>query len=161
MITHSGRALVDPYIVFDKVGLAKGMRVADLGCGRTGHFVFPAAKIVGGMGIVYAVDVVKNVLENISSMARDEGYDNVRAVWSDIEKFGKTPTDSGSSEVQVALLCEEILNLTKHLQKHPHDFTSKRGLICMISKRRKLLSYLEKNDRDRYKSIIEKLKLRK
>ncbi|MEK7680775.1 MAG: methyltransferase domain-containing protein [Patescibacteria group bacterium] len=90
-MTHSGTALVDPYKIFDKITLSPGKRVADLGCGRTGHFVFPAAKTVGERGIVYAVDVVKDVLESIKSMARDEGYDNVHVVWSDIELRGKTP----------------------------------------------------------------------
>jgi len=76
-----------------------------------------------------------------------------------MEKFGKTPTDSGSSEVQVALLCEEILNLTKHLQKHPHDFTSKRGLILKVAGRKKMLRYLKKNSVVRYNKIVRELGL--
>lgn len=93
---HSGKALVDPNIVFEKISLSAGMRVADLGCGRTGHFVFPAAKVVGEKGVVYAVEIVKNILENIKSRVRSDGFDNVQTIWSDIEKVGKTPIPASS-----------------------------------------------------------------
>ena len=69
--------------------------------------------------------------------------------------------DTGSPEVQVALLSEEIQQLLKHLKKHPKDFHSKRGLLKMVSKRRKLLSYLKKEDIKRYNSIIRKIGLKK
>ena len=95
-MAHSGTALIDPYKIFERISLSEGKRVADLGCGRTGHFVFPAVKIVGDKGIVYAVDVVKNILESIKSMARSEGYDNIQTVWSDIELPGKTPIPDNS-----------------------------------------------------------------
>ena len=99
MITHSGRALVDPYIVFDKVGLAKGMRVADLGCGRVGHFVFPAARIVGETGIIYAVDILEEVLKNIASNIRSYGLDNIEPVWANIEKYGQVPVPMNTIDV--------------------------------------------------------------
>lgn len=95
-MSHSGTALIDPYKIFERISLSAGQRVADLGCGRTGHFVFPAVKVVGDKGVVYAVDVVKNILESIKSMARSEGFDNVQTVWSDIEMLGKTPIPEGS-----------------------------------------------------------------
>ena len=105
-MTHSGTALIDPYKIFERVSLSEGKRVADLGCGRTGHFVFPAIKIVGDKGVVYAVDVVKNILESIKSMARSEGYDNVQTVWSDIEIPGKTPIPDNSLD---AAFCVNVL----------------------------------------------------
>lgn len=95
-MSHSGVSLLDPYLVFEKIGLAEGMRVADFGCGRTGHFVFSAARIVGEKGIVYAVDVMKDVLESLASRIRSEGYDNVQTIWSDIELPGKTAIPAGS-----------------------------------------------------------------
>lgn len=95
-MTHSGTALIDPYKIFAKIDLGPGMRVADLGCGRTGHFVFAASQVIGDKGIVYAVDVIKNVLESVKSMAKTEGCDNVRTVWSDIELIGKTPIPDNS-----------------------------------------------------------------
>jgi ubiquinone/menaquinone biosynthesis C-methylase UbiE len=98
-MAHTGTALIDPYKIFEKISLSAGKRVADLGCGRTGHFVFPAVKIVGDTGVVYAVDVVKNILESIKSLARSGGFDNIQTVWSDIELPGKTPIPTGSLDV--------------------------------------------------------------
>jgi len=76
-----------------------------------------------------------------------------------IKKFGKHEKDTGSPEVQIAILTEEILNLTKHLQKHPHDYNSKRGLILKIAHRKKLLKYLERKSIERYKEIKKILKI--
>src|SRR3989338_2287181 len=95
-MSHVGTALVDPYKIFEKISLKEGMRVADLGCGRTGHFVFPAAHVIGDNGIVYAVDVMKDVLENVKSRARFEGFDNVQAIWSDVELPGRAPIPNKS-----------------------------------------------------------------
>ncbi len=89
-MSHAGLALIDPHVIFEKIGLGKGMRVADLGCGRTGHFVFSASRQVQETGVVYAVDILKEVLENIKSRIRSEGYDNVQTIWSNIEMVGKT-----------------------------------------------------------------------
>ena len=95
-MTHSGGALIDPEQIFKKIALGPGMHVADLGCGRTGHFVFPASKAVGDTGVVYAVEIVKNILESIKSRCRSEGYVNVQTVWSDIEKEKATPIPDNS-----------------------------------------------------------------
>jgi len=69
--------------------------------------------------------------------------------------------DTGSAEVQVALLSEEIKELLLHLKKHPKDIHSRRGLLKMVSKRRKLLAYLKKESIRRYNSIVEKIGLKK
>jgi small subunit ribosomal protein S15 len=69
--------------------------------------------------------------------------------------------DTGSSEVQIALLTEEIKQLLSHLKKSPKDLHSKRGLLKMISKRRKLLKYLQNEDEKRYDSIIKKLEIKR
>ena len=69
--------------------------------------------------------------------------------------------DTGSAEVQIALLSEEIKQLLLHLKKHPKDIHSKRGLLKMVSKRRKLLAYLKKESQRRYNSIIKKIGLKK
>ncbi len=99
MITHSGTALIDPNKVLSQVGLDKGMRVADLGCGRVGHFVFPAARLVGDTGVVYAVDILEEVLQNIASNVRSYGFDNIQTVWANIEDVGQVPIPSGSIDV--------------------------------------------------------------
>ena len=69
--------------------------------------------------------------------------------------------DTGSPEVQVAILTERINQLTAHLKVHPHDFHSRRGMQMMIGKRRRLLDYLAKKDIERYRALIAKLGLRK
>ncbi len=76
-------------------------------------------------------------------------------------KYKLHDTDTGSSEVQVALLSEEIKRLLSHLKKNTKDFHSKKGLLKMVSKRRSLLSYLKGEDVRRYNSIIKKIGLKK
>ena len=78
-----------------------------------------------------------------------------------VKQFGKTEKDTGATEVQIAILTEEINNLTEHLKQHIHDFHSKRGLQMMVGKRRSLLDYLKKTDVVSYRNTIEALGLRK
>ena len=78
-----------------------------------------------------------------------------------IEKTKTHQTDSGSAEVQVGILTEEIEQLTKHLKKHSKDNHSRRGLLGMVSKRKRMLSYLQETNEKRYNSLIKKLGLKK
>ncbi|MNZ89426.1 30S ribosomal protein S15 [compost metagenome] len=78
-----------------------------------------------------------------------------------IETHKKHDTDTGSPEVQVAILTENIVNLTQHLREHKKDHHSRRGLLKMVGQRRKLLAYLKNNDVKRYSALIEKLGLRR
>ncbi len=78
-----------------------------------------------------------------------------------IKAFATNSGDTGSPEVQIALLTAKIENLVSHLKTNPKDIHSRRGLLGVISKRRRLLSYLQKKAEDRYKEIIKKLKLTK
>jgi small subunit ribosomal protein S15 len=78
-----------------------------------------------------------------------------------IKKYKIHDFDTGSPEVQIALLTEEIRRLLLHLKKHPKDFHSKRGLLKMVGKRRRLLSYLKEEDEKRYNSLIKKIGLKK
>jgi small subunit ribosomal protein S15 len=78
-----------------------------------------------------------------------------------IKSFGRDEKDTGSSEVQIALLTERINELTEHLKVHKKDNHSRRGLLQMVGKRRNLLNYLSKNDLPKYREIVEKLNLRK
>lgn len=78
-----------------------------------------------------------------------------------IETHKKHGTDTGSPEVQIAILTENILNLTEHLRIHNKDHHSRRGLLKMVGQRRKLLVYLKNNDVSRYSALIEKLGLRR
>ena len=78
-----------------------------------------------------------------------------------VKEFARDKKDTGSAEVQIAILTEEIKELTEHLKVHIHDYHSKRGLLRMVGKRRKLLDYLKENDVVSYRNLIEKLNIRK
>jgi small subunit ribosomal protein S15 len=78
-----------------------------------------------------------------------------------IAAYGRTPQDTGSPEVQVAILTERINELTEHLKVNAKDHHSRRGLLKMVGKRRALLEYLKKDDIDAYRALIERLGLRK
>ncbi len=76
-------------------------------------------------------------------------------------KYGRSGSDTGSAEVQVALLTERINELTEHLRTHTKDHHSRRGLLKMVGKRRRLLRYLEHSDLERYRSLVSELGLRR
>lgn len=78
-----------------------------------------------------------------------------------IATYGKTPEDTGSPEVQIALLTARISDLTEHLKTHKKDHHSRRGLLKMVGQRRGLLDYLKSKDIERYRALIEKLGIRK
>jgi small subunit ribosomal protein S15 len=78
-----------------------------------------------------------------------------------VEKFGKAPGDTGAAEVQIALLTERINELTEHLRSHGKDHHSRRGLLMMVGKRRRLLNYLQRKDLEGYRALIRELGLRR
>ena len=78
-----------------------------------------------------------------------------------LQEYATKPNDTGSPEVQVAILTERINNLTEHFKSHHKDNHSRRGLLMMVGKRRSLLDYLTKKDINRYRAIVAKLGLRK
>ena len=78
-----------------------------------------------------------------------------------IKDFGSNETDSGSSDVQVAILTEIIKNLTEHLKTHKKDFGSRRGLLSMVGQRRNLLKYIKNKNENSYSDLIKKLGLRR
>ncbi len=77
-----------------------------------------------------------------------------------IKKFRVHDTDTGSSQVQIAILTEEIKELTEHLKQHKHDYSSRRGLLKKVGERRKLLKYLQKENEVQFRELAEKLKLK-
>ena len=78
-----------------------------------------------------------------------------------VQKFGKSESDTGSPEVQIALLTRRINDLTEHLREHRHDHHSRRGLLMLVGRRRRFLNYLQKNDLEGYRSLIRELGLRR
>ena len=78
-----------------------------------------------------------------------------------VEKFGASAADTGKTEVQVALLTERINQLTEHLRAHRKDHHSRRGLLMLVGQRRRLLNYLQRDDLERYRSLVKELGLRR
>ena len=78
-----------------------------------------------------------------------------------VEKFGRSEGDTGSVEVQVAMLTEQINALTEHLKANKHDYSSNRGLLKMVGRRRKMMEYLKRTDVNRYRDLVKRLGLRK
>jgi small subunit ribosomal protein S15 len=78
-----------------------------------------------------------------------------------MKDFATQANDTGSPEVQVAVLTERITNLTEHLKLHRKDFASRRGLLMMVGRRRRLLDYLRRKEQSRYQTLIERLRLRR
>ncbi|KKQ62219.1 MAG: rRNA (Adenine-N6-)-methyltransferase [Parcubacteria group bacterium GW2011_GWE2_38_18] len=95
-----GNVLLDVNLILGKAQIGENMKVATLGCGSSGHFVFPAAQLVGKKkGIVYAVDILKTVLERVTRLAKQDNYSNVVPIWSDLEIFNATKIEAGSLDV--------------------------------------------------------------
>lgn len=78
-----------------------------------------------------------------------------------VAEFGENPKDTGRTEVQIALLTERITQLTEHFKTHKQDHNSRRGLLQLVGQRRRLLDYLAKNDLEKYRSLIQRLGIRK
>lgn len=78
-----------------------------------------------------------------------------------ISEYGSSPQDTGSPEVQIAMLTRRISDLTEHLKSHKHDHHSRRGLLILVGQRRRLLQYLQRTDIARYRAIIERLGIRR
>jgi small subunit ribosomal protein S15 len=78
-----------------------------------------------------------------------------------VAKFGQSPTDTGRTEVQVAMLTERINELTGHLRTHRKDHHSRRGLLMLVGRRRRFLNYLQRSDLERYRALVRELGLRR
>jgi small subunit ribosomal protein S15 len=78
-----------------------------------------------------------------------------------VERFGKDSTDTGATEVQIALLTRRINHLNEHLREHKHDYHSRRGLLMLVGRRRRFLQYLQRKDLEGYRSLIRELGLRR
>jgi ubiquinone/menaquinone biosynthesis C-methylase UbiE len=105
-VLRSGTELINPFRLLERVGIRKNWHVADMGCGSTGHFVIPAAQLVGPDGKVYAVDIRRDFLEHIDRLSRHDQFFNIQTVWADMDVYGSTRIDPGTLD-----LCLLINNL--------------------------------------------------
>lgn len=118
--------------VFKKLDLTEGMTVADLGCGNLGYFAMSAARIVGRKGTVYAVDILKSVLNSVGNLARQQGFDNVKIIWSNLEIVGATKIPVAS--VDIALLHNVLFQSTDDAMvlKEAARLTKRGGKLMII-----------------------------
>ena len=138
---HSGNELLDPYVLFEQAQLQPGMHMADFGCGRTGHIVFPAAKIIGEDGIIYAVDVLKDVLENIEKRAKMEAFVNIHTIWSNVELVGKTGIPDKTLDI---VFCVNVMSQsTNHgaILEEASRLLKDKGRIAVVDWTKKGLSF--------------------
>lgn len=98
--------------IFERIGIVSDHHVADLGCGAKGHFTFPMAALVGNRGVVYAIDILKSVLQSIERESRLLGFKNIKTVWANFEKFGATKIPD--SELDTALLANNLFQSRNH-----------------------------------------------
>ena len=123
MVIATGRALLDPYVSLTHAGLKDGMSYADLGAGALGHFIFPAVKLEGENGTVFAVDIMKSALEAIRSRAREAGITHLNMVWGDIERPGGVKITPGSLQVV------SLVNMGHQLKKGSEPLREARRLL--------------------------------
>ncbi len=113
----TGRALIDPFNALEKAGIREEMRVADFGVGAVGHFLFPAAQLVGPKGHVYGVDVLPAVLQANQSRAKLSAVNNVELVWGDFERAGGSRLPDASMDMIVLVNVMHVVNKTTTLQE--------------------------------------------
>lgn len=124
MVVPTGRALLDPYVSLERTGLSQGMSYADLGSGTLGHFAFPATKLVGEEGHVYAVDILKSALEAIGSRAREAGVHQLTTIWGDIERPGGVNLADHSLDVV------SLINMGRQLNRGTQPLVEARRLLA-------------------------------
>ncbi len=132
MIYSSGNQLIDPQVLFEKVHLRPGAHVADFGCGQTGHLIFPASKIVGEKGIMYGVDVLKDVLAQIDKRAKDSGLVNVHAVWSNVEMVGGTAIPEHSLDTVFIVSLLSFCDKQEDVLKEAARLIREKGRVVIV-----------------------------
>ncbi|MFA5133239.1 MAG: methyltransferase domain-containing protein [Patescibacteria group bacterium] len=129
MYIPTGSELLDPIKILNKLELREGMKIANLGCGTSGHFLFPSAKMVGDAGTVYAVDILKSALSSIESKAKMQNFSNVITVWSDIEVYGGAKIISDESCDAVYLI---NLHAKPEMLKEALRILKKNGKLLIV-----------------------------
>ena len=129
---HTGTALLDPQVILQAIGIQPGWHIVDFGCGALGHFTLPAARAVGGMGKIYAVDIQKSALTAITRAARYEQLWNVHPVWSDVEIPGATRIPAASAHVTIIANTLHQSQNREGVMAEAHRLTMPGGLILII-----------------------------
>lgn len=132
MFHHSGNDLINPFKLLERVEIQAGEVVADMGCGALGHFVFPAAQLVGHLGHVYAVDVQRDALDRIERVARDLQYWNIEPVWSDFEVYRATHIDESSVDLMLFINNLFLCTNREHAVREMARLTKQGGRLVVV-----------------------------
>jgi len=127
-----GNVLIDPQTIIEKGEIGDRVRVADLGCGGSGHFIFPIANVIGENGIIYGVDILKNNLENIEHRAKQENLKQVKTIWSNLEIFKATKIDSASLDVGLLINVLYQSNKRTEIIRETIRMVKKNGKLIII-----------------------------
>ncbi|MFC1678377.1 class I SAM-dependent methyltransferase [Patescibacteria group bacterium] len=112
--TIRSNATLNVDLILEKANISEEMKVADLGCGNLGYFSFPSAIMVGEKGAIYAVDILKNVLETIERRAKQENITNIKTIWADLEVYRATKIEANS--IDVAFLINTLYQSHKRVE---------------------------------------------
>ena len=132
MYVRSGTELINPFKLLERVGIREGQFVADLGCGSLGHFVFPAAQLVGGKGKVFAVDIQRSVLDHIEKLAKEQQFWNVQPIWSDIDVYRATHIEPATLDLTLLINNLFLSQNRDHLVKEMARLTRPGGRIVVV-----------------------------
>lgn len=153
----SSTDVLNPFKVLERVGLRRGAWVADLGCGSTGHFVFPAAQMVGADGKVFAVDIRKLALQSIAKAAKHEHFWNVETIWSDIEVVGAARIPDASLDYTLVVDNLYLAENRDGLMQEAWRVTKPGGILVCIEWMPERLLLGPPNDRRLSQEEAEKL----
>lgn len=158
-----GNKLLNPISLFEKAELSSGMKIADFGCGNAGHFILPAAEIIGSSGIAYAVDIQKIVLESIETKAKINGVKNIKTIWSNLETYKATKIND--NDLDMGLLINTLFQTKKHLDmaKECARMIKQGGKLVVIDWKHIPAAFgpaiEDRINKDAIKNIINKLNL--
>lgn len=165
-MTHitGGNELLNPIKLLKKAGLETGMKIADFGCGGAGHFVLPAAEILGSGGTVYAVDIQKIVLEGIEGKAQMRELKNIKTIWSNLEIYNATKIKNNS--LDIGLLINTLFQTKKYFEmmKECVRMIKPRGNLMVVDWKHIPVAFgpalEDRISKDKIKEISPKLKLK-
>ncbi|PJA45093.1 hypothetical protein CO174_04630 [Candidatus Uhrbacteria bacterium CG_4_9_14_3_um_filter_50_9] len=132
MVMATGRALLDPYQALRRAGLKTDMWYADLGAGTLGHFVFPAAQIVGPEGRVYGVDILKGTIESMQSKAQLLSLPNVIPLWGDMERADGIRIESERMDLVSLVGVAELVKGSPQVLRHASRLLKLHGRLLII-----------------------------
>lgn len=127
-----GTELLNANTLLERVGLRAGMHTADLGCGVTGHYIIPAARMVGGDGKAYAVDIQKSALAATESRAKIDGITNITSVWSNIERLGATRIPPASLDVTMIVNTLHLTTDRNQAMAEAARLTKSSGTVLIV-----------------------------